>query len=178
VRAAQVSRASQRPRAMSPGEEAQPCRARQLLPSLLPLLLPHGALAGAAPPTPAAAPAGAGTAPAPAAPPPAAPGATDIASLVSGPAPPLHAAFRDAAALSGLIQRLPKMELHLHIEGTFEPDLLLRLAARNGVALPYADETAARAARAHYSCLQVGDPSAGPARSGRAPLSVRSASPA
>lgn len=33
---------------------------------------------------------------------------------------------------------LPKAELHLHIEGTFEPELVFALAARNGVELPYA----------------------------------------
>ena len=32
---------------------------------------------------------------------------------------------------------LPKAELHLHIEGTLEPDLAFELAARNDVALPY-----------------------------------------
>lgn len=41
---------------------------------------------------------------------------------------------------------LPKAELHLHIEGTLEPDLAIELAGRNGVALPYAtvDELAAQ----------------------------------
>ncbi|MGW0756259.1 adenosine deaminase [Streptomyces sp. NPDC002814] len=34
---------------------------------------------------------------------------------------------------------LPTAELHLHIEGTIEPELAFELAARNGVALPYAD---------------------------------------
>ncbi|MGW0549427.1 adenosine deaminase [Streptomyces altiplanensis] len=33
---------------------------------------------------------------------------------------------------------LPKAELHLHIEGTLEPELAFELAARNGVELPYA----------------------------------------
>ncbi|MBN0048285.1 adenosine deaminase [Streptomyces actuosus] len=41
---------------------------------------------------------------------------------------------------------LPKAELHLHIEGTLEPELAFELAARNGVSLPYADTEELRAA--------------------------------
>jgi adenosine deaminase len=36
------------------------------------------------------------------------------------------------------IAGLPKAELHVHIEGTLEPELLFRLAQRNDIALPYA----------------------------------------
>jgi adenine deaminase len=40
------------------------------------------------------------------------------------------------AALVEFIRRLPKAELHLHIEGTLEPELLLALGRRNGIELP------------------------------------------
>jgi len=36
-----------------------------------------------------------------------------------------------------LIQTLPKAELHLHIEGTLDPELMVQLAERNGVVIPY-----------------------------------------
>ncbi len=48
---------------------------------------------------------------------------------------------------------LPKAELHLHIEGTLEPELMFELARRNGVRLPYADAEAVRRAY-RFSNLQ------------------------
>jgi adenosine deaminase len=45
-----------------------------------------------------------------------------------------------------LIQRLPKVELHLHIEGTLEPEMMFSLAGKHGVSLPYASVDAVRAA--------------------------------
>ena len=45
-----------------------------------------------------------------------------------------------------LIRSIPKAELHLHIEGTLEPELKLQLAARNGLELPYASVEEMRAA--------------------------------
>ncbi len=40
-------------------------------------------------------------------------------------------------ALTAFIEGLPKAELHLHLEGTLEPELKFELARRNGLALPY-----------------------------------------
>ena len=41
---------------------------------------------------------------------------------------------------------LPKAELHMHIEGSLEPELLFDLAGRNGISLPWADVDALRRA--------------------------------
>ena len=43
-----------------------------------------------------------------------------------------------AGDLATFARDLPKAELHLHIEGTLEPELMFDLARRNGVSLPYA----------------------------------------
>jgi len=45
-----------------------------------------------------------------------------------------------------LIHALPKMELHLHLEGTLEPELMFELAARNGIPLAYDNEQQLREA--------------------------------
>jgi len=51
------------------------------------------------------------------------------------------------------IASLPKVELHLHIEGSLEPELMFELAARNNVALPWNSIDAVRAAY-QFSDLQ------------------------
>jgi adenosine deaminase len=48
--------------------------------------------------------------------------------------------------LDEFIAKLPKAELHLHIEGSLEPELLFRIARRNRISLPYASVEALRAA--------------------------------
>ena len=62
-----------------------------------------------------------------------------------------------------LLRVMPKAELHIHIEGSLEPELIFALAQRNGVQLPYADVSALRNAYAftnlqsfldlYYACL-------------------------
>ncbi|MDD9963970.1 MAG: adenosine deaminase [Gammaproteobacteria bacterium] len=54
---------------------------------------------------------------------------------------------------AAFIQGLPKAELHLHIEGSLEPAMMLDLAGRNGVELPYADIAEVQAAY-QFSNLQ------------------------
>lgn len=55
--------------------------------------------------------------------------------------------------LKDFIQRLPKTELHLHIEGTFEPELMFAIAQRNKIALKFKSAEEVQAAY-HFSNLQ------------------------
>jgi adenosine deaminase len=48
--------------------------------------------------------------------------------------------------MADLIARLPKVEMHLHIEGTLEPEMMFELAARNGIDLPFGSVDEVRAA--------------------------------
>jgi len=57
------------------------------------------------------------------------------------------------AARERLIRRLPKVELHLHIEGTLEPEMMFSLASKHGIALPYGSAEEVRAAY-NFSDLQ------------------------
>ena len=50
--------------------------------------------------------------------------------------------------IPALLRTMPKAELHIHIEGSLEPELIFKLAQRNGVTLPYADVEALRRAYA------------------------------
>ena len=67
--------------------------------------------------------------------------------------------------MTEFIRQLPKAELHVHVEGTLEPEMAFALAERNGVALPFADAAALAAAYRftnlqsfldlYYACMQV-----------------------
>ncbi|HHC80353.1 MAG TPA: adenosine deaminase [Flavobacteriia bacterium] len=51
------------------------------------------------------------------------------------------------------IENLPKAELHLHIEGTFEPELMFAIAQRNAIAIKYKSIEEIKAAY-QFDCLQ------------------------
>jgi len=55
--------------------------------------------------------------------------------------------------LDAFIAGLPKAELHMHIEGSLEPELMFALAGRNGIEIPFDSVEAVRAAYS-FSNLQ------------------------
>ena len=61
--------------------------------------------------------------------------------------------FASREERAAFIAALPKAELHLHIEGSLEPELMFELAQRNGVAIPFGSVDEVRAAYA-FSNLQ------------------------
>ncbi|MEO8407747.1 MAG: adenosine deaminase, partial [Oxalobacteraceae bacterium] len=50
--------------------------------------------------------------------------------------------------LRNIVQKMPKAELHIHIEGSLEPELIFALAERNKIALAYPSVEALRSAYA------------------------------
>ena len=58
----------------------------------------------------------------------------------------LTATDGDDQGLERLIRGMPKVELHLHLEGTLEPDLVFALAERNRITLPFSDVEELRSA--------------------------------
>jgi adenosine deaminase len=55
--------------------------------------------------------------------------------------------------LREFIRSVPKAELHIHIEGSLEPEMMMHLAERNGVDLPYPDIDSISKAY-NFNCLQ------------------------
>ena len=75
-------------------------------------------------------------------------GLKDMSDVLPDPA-----SSRENGGPAAFIAALPKAELHLHIEGTLEPELMFSIAERNGLRLPYASVEEVRAAY-RFSNLQ------------------------
>lgn len=67
-------------------------------------------------------------------------------SILNNPRPPPTYWQPRSSIIDTLIEHLPKAELHLHIEGTFEPELIFEIAERNRVTVPYPSVEALRKA--------------------------------
>ncbi len=67
--------------------------------------------------------------------------------------PPMPATRLPREQVHALLKAMPKAELHIHIEGSLEPEMIFAMAQRNGVKLPYASVQALRKAYA-FSDLQ------------------------
>ena len=66
---------------------------------------------------------------------------------------PIPACSWESSDTAAFVAALPKAELHLHIEGTLEPELMFAIAGRNGIELPYASIEEVKAAY-RFSNLQ------------------------
>ena len=55
--------------------------------------------------------------------------------------------------ITDFIQHIPKAELHLHIEGSFEPELMFKLAQQNQIEIPFDSVEAVKQAYG-FDCLQ------------------------
>ena len=62
--------------------------------------------------------------------------------------------------MTGLFARMPKTEVHLHLEGTISPETLWAMAQHNGVALPAGNLAELRRLYAFesFDCSQVKNP--------------------
>jgi adenosine deaminase len=56
--------------------------------------------------------------------------------------------------MESFIFSIPKVELHVHIEGTMEPNLLFKLAQRNNITLPFENVDTLEQAYANFTDLQ------------------------
>lgn len=76
-----------------------------------------------------------------------------IASITEGLKGGSRMRMRDQSITDDLLKGIPKAELHIHIEGSLEPELMFEIAGRNGVPLRYASVEEVRSAY-HFTDLQ------------------------